>query len=223
MSSLVGVRNKENEVEAFLNGSDFAEDEIHGKLLLGGGIPSGAYSIEERAKAALTRLYEDGYLYTEYMKAKGAILEAIRVLSAIIEGDLILGDSHIMSIQSTDGAYPAIVWDTNLLKLGLEQINGNVSGLVQLGDLYHRNTMIRPNSVDVSAAQESQDQPYRNQTHIEPGLIQLFSKNHYPTPVDIKVNENGKLVIYSPSWLTESEATTGQVFKDNSGYLKIKG
>lgn len=60
MTSLLGVRNKENEVEAFLNGGDFAEDETHGKLLLAGGIPSGANSIEERAKSALTRFYEDG-------------------------------------------------------------------------------------------------------------------------------------------------------------------
>ena len=240
MSSLIGVRNALNEMEAFLNGSDFAKDETHGKLLLGGGIPSGAYPIEERAKTALTRLYEDGYLYTEYMKAKGAILDDIRVLSAVIEGDLILGDSHIMSIQSTDGIYPAIVWDTNLLKLGLEQINGNVSGLVQLGDLYGKNTSIRPNRIEVADTPVSADNLNRNKVVVESGIIYIYNKN-YPTPMTIKVSDEGKLnisndvgsldlffsdgkpIIYSSAWPSQNDVPSGGVFMDGDGYLKIKG
>lgn len=240
MASLLGVRNKENEVEAFLNGSDFAEDKTHGKLLLAGGIPSGSDLIEERAKAALTRIYEDGYLFTENMKAKGAILEAIHVLSAIIEGDLILGESHIMSIQSTDGAYPAIVWDTNLLKLGLEQINGNVSGLVQLGDLYGKNTSIRPNRIEVADTPVSADILNRNKVVVESGIIYIYNKN-YSSPMTIKVSDEGKMnisdgtssldlsfsggkpIIYSSAWPSQSDVPSGGVFMDGSGYLKIKG
>jgi hypothetical protein len=49
-------------VEAFLNGSDFAKDDTHGKLLLAGGIPEGSENIEDRAKNATTRIYEDGHV-----------------------------------------------------------------------------------------------------------------------------------------------------------------
>lgn len=63
MTSLVAVRNSDEEVEAFLNGSGIAKDDTFGKLLLAGGIPSKvgtSTKIEDRAKKAKTRIYEDG-------------------------------------------------------------------------------------------------------------------------------------------------------------------
>lgn len=67
MSKVVSVANDSNVIEAFLNGSDFAEDSTHGKLILAGGIPekssSGSTTLESRAKEAKLRGYEDGSLY----------------------------------------------------------------------------------------------------------------------------------------------------------------
>ena len=79
MTSLVAVGDTEDlnktEVEAFLNGSDFAKDSEHGKLLLAGGIPSTVtengteYSdLDKRAKAAATKIYEDGYMRTRLLE-----------------------------------------------------------------------------------------------------------------------------------------------------------
>lgn len=69
MSKVVGVINNEGEVEAFMNGSDFAKDESHGKLILAGGIPSttstGDTDLDNRAKEASIRIYEDGSFYAQ--------------------------------------------------------------------------------------------------------------------------------------------------------------
>lgn len=76
MTSLVAVGDTEDidsaDVEAFMNGSDFASDETHGKLLHALGIPeetsAGSTDLEERAKEAKTRMYEDGYTVTNSLK-----------------------------------------------------------------------------------------------------------------------------------------------------------
>lgn len=69
MSSRIDVGDtSSNDVEAFLNGSDFARDDSSddcGKLILAAGIPQGEGELEERAKAATTRIYEDGCTYTK--------------------------------------------------------------------------------------------------------------------------------------------------------------
>lgn len=75
MSSMVAVADTESasdaDVEAFLNGSDFASDTTHGKMILAGGIPESvevdgvvSTDLTERAKQAKTRIYEDGTEYT---------------------------------------------------------------------------------------------------------------------------------------------------------------
>lgn len=71
MSQMVAVRNNEEEIEAFLNGSDFARIPNHyGKLILASGIPdttaSGSTDLAERAKEARTRLYENGVFDSDY-------------------------------------------------------------------------------------------------------------------------------------------------------------
>lgn len=60
-------------VEACLNGSDFGYDEEHRKLILAAGIPEGTDALDERARNARTRLYENGFFKTikaEFEQAK---------------------------------------------------------------------------------------------------------------------------------------------------------
>lgn len=80
MTSLVAVGDtstSDTNVEAFLNGSSFAQDSTHGKLILASGIPEAASDdntdLEARACEATTRIYEDGYLETSSGKFKGNI------------------------------------------------------------------------------------------------------------------------------------------------------
>ena len=80
MSQMVAVADKdkdnaesvtEADVVAFLNGSGEFLDNTHGKMILAGGIPSveesGLFGIQERAKEASTRIYEDGCTFTKNM------------------------------------------------------------------------------------------------------------------------------------------------------------
>lgn len=69
MASRLDVGNpQDGNVEAFLNGGEFAKDDSErdcGKLILAAGIPKGdASELEERAKQANTRIYEDGCIYS---------------------------------------------------------------------------------------------------------------------------------------------------------------
>ena len=75
MTEMVAVGGGGDNIEAFLNGSDFAKDsevdphtsEPCGKLILAAGIPEttedGSSVLEERAKEATTRIYEDVCTY----------------------------------------------------------------------------------------------------------------------------------------------------------------
>ena len=77
ISDLVSVQNDDGEIEAFLNGGNFAKDDTNGKLILAGGIPSlttsGSKYLEKRAKEAKTRIYEDGTLVAENATIKGEV------------------------------------------------------------------------------------------------------------------------------------------------------
>lgn len=79
-SSLIMVGDTADEqsgnVEACLNGSDFAQSEEHGKLILAGGIPdtsNGSTDLEDRANEASTRLYEDGTFISKNASIEGDI------------------------------------------------------------------------------------------------------------------------------------------------------
>lgn len=74
MTEMVAVRNNEGEIEAFLNGSDFAEDTENGKLILAAGIPESGSKLENRAKEASTRIYEDGTIETKRANIEGTIV-----------------------------------------------------------------------------------------------------------------------------------------------------
>ena len=60
LAQMLAVSNDENEIEAFLNGSQVGEDDTHGKLLLAAGIDD-ITKVEE----ASTKIYEDGTIYSE--------------------------------------------------------------------------------------------------------------------------------------------------------------
>lgn len=69
MASRLDVGNpQDGNIEAFLNGGDFAKDDSErdcGKLILAAGIPEGdASELENRARQANTRIYEDGCIYS---------------------------------------------------------------------------------------------------------------------------------------------------------------
>lgn len=75
MTSLVAVGDTSTtnaDVEAFMNGSDFCEDNEHGKLIHAMGIPRSVTEegteytdLEKRSKAANTRIYEDGTIISK--------------------------------------------------------------------------------------------------------------------------------------------------------------
>lgn len=74
MTNVVGVREgNSNNLEAFLNGSDIAKDNTHGKLIMAGGIPKGNGTLDERARQANTRIYEDGTIKTKKLEAENGV------------------------------------------------------------------------------------------------------------------------------------------------------
>ena len=114
MSKMVAVKNDDDEVEAFLNGSDFAEDSKHGKLILASGIPqqteSGSPELVDRARESTTRIYEDGELVSKNVTIEGGDLEAnyakfgdmwiFADKDQYTEGKL---DAHMIAIQNQHG------------------------------------------------------------------------------------------------------------------------
>lgn len=66
LGKLVAVKDENDEVKAFLNGSDLGKDNDHGKLLIAGGI-----SDIENPQNAKTKIYEDGTIDTEKLIARG--------------------------------------------------------------------------------------------------------------------------------------------------------
>ena len=86
MSQMVAVADEENaesvteaDVVAFLNGSDVARDDEHGKLILAGGIPNDDRGLDVRAKEAKTRIYENGRVDTNDIHATGGTFENVTV------------------------------------------------------------------------------------------------------------------------------------------------
>jgi hypothetical protein len=86
MTSIVAVGDTattDTNVEAFLNGSSFARDETHGKLILASGIPEATSEdvedLEVRAKEATTRIYEDGHIETRDIKAVGGEFDEVLI------------------------------------------------------------------------------------------------------------------------------------------------
>ena len=85
MTQVVAVGEDSDSVSAILNGSDFASDTEHGKLILAGGIEDTDEDLEERVREASTRVYEDGTIASKKM-----ILE-----DGCQIGDLVINDGYI--------------------------------------------------------------------------------------------------------------------------------
>lgn len=86
MSQMVAVAEAEEAesvtksyVAAFLNGSDVARDDEHGKMILAGGIPNDGRDLDVRAKEAKTRIYENGRVDTNDIHATGGTFENVTV------------------------------------------------------------------------------------------------------------------------------------------------
>jgi len=125
MTSLVAVGDTEDvasaDVEAFMNGSDFASDATHGKLMHALGIPTetsaGSTDLEERAKEAKTRMYEDGYTVTSTLDLeKGCRIGVLNVtkngISAQDECLDVTGGKREYANFSEDGFYVSKVYNT---------------------------------------------------------------------------------------------------------------
>ena len=104
MTSLVAVRNNEEKIEAFLNGSGEFKDDTHGKLILASGIPEGTTNIKDRAKEANTRLYDDGHFET--IKGKIAAFE--------IKGQELIASSISSTTKITPYRIELLNEETNL-------------------------------------------------------------------------------------------------------------
>lgn len=108
MSEMVAVKNSDGEVEAFLNGSDFAKDtsvDPHtekscGKLILAAGIPTGGETLAERAQSASTRIYEDGCTFTNNLHLKEGC--TISDTISVSEKGIVIDSSGINAITSIE-------------------------------------------------------------------------------------------------------------------------
>lgn len=63
LGQMMAVSNSDDEIEAFINGSDIGLDDEHGKLLFASGIdPDSTATLDEKSKLAKTKIYEDGFI-----------------------------------------------------------------------------------------------------------------------------------------------------------------
>lgn len=106
MGKVVAVNNNEGDIEAFLNGSEFAKDDTHGKLLLAGGIPEGEEDLESRARNAATKIHEDGHIVSRSAEIEGKIIVGTLGHKVLTEpgGDL-TGYSMAVPPQGDNGAF----------------------------------------------------------------------------------------------------------------------
>ena len=69
MSEVVAVKNKDEEIEGILNGSNTFRDTEHGKIILASGIPSisssGSTKLADRVNESKSKIFEDGTITTK--------------------------------------------------------------------------------------------------------------------------------------------------------------
>ena len=118
MSQMVAVANSPNasqaKVKAFLNGSSYAGDGEHGKLILAGGIPEGNSDLKERAKVASTRIYEDGCTFTKNLHLENGCTIgdfSITENAILINGCNTQGAGH--TVRSSKHGFQAIGTSSN--------------------------------------------------------------------------------------------------------------
>lgn len=150
MTSLVAVGDTETtteaDVEAFINGSDFAEDETHGKLLIAGGIPETVtedgteYSdLEKRAKKAKTRVYEDGTTYSDSLiletGCKIGVLNITDTGISATEGcDQTAGSTREYAKFNEDGFHVTRVYNTGEVCSKKGEVDVTADGIEVIGN-----------------------------------------------------------------------------------------
>lgn len=138
LSSMVAVSDSESaldsDVEAFLNGSDFAKDANHGKLLIAGGIPQtvmitqNGVDVEttnfgERAAKASTRIYEDGSTYTKMLHLEdGCTVGALTIVEDAIRTEQAKNNESYVTQFDKDGI------SHNVIKNGVVKRSAEISG-----------------------------------------------------------------------------------------------
>ena len=140
LSKMVAVQDANNEVQAFMNGSDLGKDTTHGKLLIAAGVTD----IENPQNAA-TRIYEDGYISTSSGTIGGFTITESSIYSDNIRISLerfyVNGINGTFTIEpeKTDGTPLIDIWNTLRKRYGtLMQIaadgdcQGNDSCLLEL-------------------------------------------------------------------------------------------
>lgn len=131
MTNMVAVKDAdEEEVEAFLNGSDFGYDEEHKKLILAAGIPEGTDELDERAKSAATRIYEDGTIDTNKLLAKGGMigglyLEDGRLFCKDSDGNIVLEISPESAILNSKPQYYGRLYSQAILSGASDALDAN--------------------------------------------------------------------------------------------------
>ena len=107
LAQTLAVKDDDGDVNAMLNGSDIGKDEVCGRLVMAGGIPatssSGSNTLNDRAKEATTRIYEDGCVYTKNMHLEeGCTVGRFKITenALFVGGCDTLGDGHSISLST---------------------------------------------------------------------------------------------------------------------------
>lgn len=141
MTNMVAVKDAdEEEVEAFLNGSDFGYDEEHRKLILAAGIPEGTDALDERAKSAATRIYEDGTIDTNKLLAKGGMigglyLEDGRLFCKDSDGNVVIEISPESAILNSKPQYYGRLFSQAILSGASDASDANSAFRLSLAGL----------------------------------------------------------------------------------------
>lgn len=102
MTQMVAVGEGGENIEAFLNGSDFASDGTH-KLIFAAGIENNSRDLELDAQEAKTRIYENGTLITEKGQIAKYTIEKERLYARDVKGNTIeLLPSSVLLKQGDD-------------------------------------------------------------------------------------------------------------------------
>lgn len=111
LTEMVAVTDGNNEnIEAFINGSEFGKDDEHGKLLIAAGIED-----IEKPEEAKTRVYEDGTVETERMKLR----DGCEIGDLVIENNrLSVGTKTGGYIRISKGGLEAVQKDGSYTQLG---------------------------------------------------------------------------------------------------------
>lgn len=182
MSQMVAVADveegeniTEGDVKAFLNGSNFADDELHGKLILAGGISEGEEALKDRSREAATKIYEDGTIDTQKLIAT----------NAEINGKITAEEGQI-------GPFGINSWQLKSEQVGEEYVDNNV---------YQRKDTITMSSsslgVHASITDDQNNRVGYSQCTLYPGAGALYA--NFAAIIRNQVPAHSKAPDYFPS------------------------